>query len=300
MDRHGRTLILVAGTATPDVEALADTIRRLGYAVALAERRAEAVRAVDSGRADVALVPASAAAQEGFDTIRALRETGALPIVLVAPLGDAESRRRGREAGADDALPLPASNVDIEIRLGMAAELCALRQERDEAVRRLSERDVADPATGLVSRIGFRDHLDREYARARRYVRPLALLRVRIDALAAVARRRGPEAAERAMARVAEIVRRGVREADVAARVGESDIAVLAPETGADAAAAFAERLRAEVAEQGQGAGKAITVSIGVAALPDVHTSSADRLLEAATSALRRAAKRGNGVDVAG
>ncbi len=153
-----------------------------------------------------------------------------------------------------------------------------------------------DELTGLLNRRAFDNRFAVEAARFERYRRPLALLLVDLDHFKEVNDRFGHDAGDRALAGVARAIATGIRGADIAARIGGEEFAVLLPETRVPEAADVAERVRAAVAaldlRQG-GVAIPLRVSAGVSAVPDcvedagALRSSADEALYAAKRAGR-------------
>lgn len=153
---------------------------------------------------------------------------------------------------------------------------------------RLVELSTTDALTGLHNRRALFDRLRHELARAARYEEPLSLVLIDVDGLKALNDREGHRAGDAALGLVASAVRSGSRASDLAARWGGDEFALLAPSTGAEAAAQLAERVRALVA-----AGGGVTISAGIATLePDSRPSEPEALVRAADAALYEA-KRG-------
>ena len=152
-----------------------------------------------------------------------------------------------------------------------------------------------DALTELCNRRHFIEMMDKEIARAMRHQRPLTLCIVDVDLFKPVNDRYGHISGDDVLRQMAALMRRYVRNDDLAARIGGEEFAVLLPECDAEAAYGFAERLRIAVADAvftPGGVPQQITVSIGIAALsPDRDTRN--RLMAAADSALYRAKKEG-------
>jgi len=150
-----------------------------------------------------------------------------------------------------------------------------------------------DALTQLHNFRFLRKALERETLRAKRYRCPLSLLVIDVDDFKHYNDRNGHLAGNRALRRVANLLRRSVREVDVVARFGGEEFAVVLPQTGARGAKTIAERLR-EAVENGRiphakhQPGGRFTVSVGVATLTD-SLASAEALLQAADAALYRA-----------
>jgi diguanylate cyclase (GGDEF)-like protein len=118
-----------------------------------------------------------------------------------------------------------------------------------------------------------------------------------LDGLKRVNDQFGHEAGDAALRSVAAAMRSGLREIDLGARIGGDEFAVLAPQTGAEAAVVLAERLRALVAKAGNGRGsQPTTISIGIASVsPSTHALPTPASLMAAADRALYAAKRVGG-----
>ncbi|HRN62221.1 MAG TPA: GGDEF domain-containing protein [Luteimonas sp.] len=152
-----------------------------------------------------------------------------------------------------------------------------------------------DALTELYNRRHFIEVVDKEIARALRHERPLALCIVDVDLFKPVNDSFGHIAGDEVLRTIAAIIRPHVRDDDIAARIGGEEFAVLLPESDAAAAVAFAERVRAAVADAvfaPGGSPRKITISIGVAAL-DPSAGSRSALMAAADAALYRAKQDG-------
>jgi diguanylate cyclase (GGDEF)-like protein len=152
---------------------------------------------------------------------------------------------------------------------------------------------ITDGLTGLYNHRHFYQRLGEEVARAQRYGLLLSLLMIDIDDFKAFNDRHGHRAGDhllRELGRVLEGQTR--RQVDVVARYGGEEFAVILPSTGATEAKDAAGRLRRAISEGlpvAEGETRPdVTVSVGVAGIPD-HASSVDDLVEAADAALYRA-----------
>jgi len=146
-----------------------------------------------------------------------------------------------------------------------------------------------DPLTGLGNALAFERHFEQEMSRAARYGEPLSLLVVDVDRLKDINDRHGHRAGSQALQAVGRALRSGGRATDLSARVGGDEFALLAPNTSRGAAAALAERIRALVAEGGDG----VTVSLGIATLESARGSDPRALLDGADAALYDAKRQG-------
>ncbi len=167
-----------------------------------------------------------------------------------------------------------------------------MRNHVETLIARLSDAARTDPLTQLPNRRGFRELLDLELERARRSGQPVTVLAGDVDHFKDVNDRAGHHVGDPALQRVARLLREGVRQIDVAARIGGEEFAVILP--GADAQAAFgvAERLRCALRDAFADATVPITISFGIASHP-AHAETAASLVRAADEALYGAKESG-------
>ena len=128
-----------------------------------------------------------------------------------------------------------------------------------------------DELTGLYNRRYFEDFFAREFARCRRYHRPMACIILDIDHFKRVNDSYGHQQGDSILRELGERLLALLRGSDVAVRYGGEEFVVLLPETGLYAARIAAEKIRRAVAVDTfrfkPGQGLEITISLGIAAL---------------------------------
>jgi diguanylate cyclase (GGDEF)-like protein/PAS domain S-box-containing protein len=167
--------------------------------------------------------------------------------------------------------------------------------ERQQRKRDLEQEASTDLLTGLATRRRMLELAAHEIARARRSGRPFAVIMLDIDNFKSINDRFGHETGDRVLQAVGGLLRRELREVDLAARWGGEELCVLLPDTEAQTAEEVAERLRAAVEASRiratDGSPLQVTASFGVApSLPD--DGDLLRLVDAADQAMYQA-KRG-------
>lgn len=161
-----------------------------------------------------------------------------------------------------------------------------------EELERLS---VTDRLTDLYNHGYFQQRLEEEIARADRFGHELSIAMMDIDYFKSFNDAYGHPKGDEVLRCIAGVVRKYMREVDVAARYGGEEFVVILPETDEVGALQVAERIRAGVEQQtfNLEGGEEIhrTVSIGVASYR-VHASTQSALIEMADRSMYEA-KRG-------
>jgi diguanylate cyclase (GGDEF)-like protein/putative nucleotidyltransferase with HDIG domain len=160
-----------------------------------------------------------------------------------------------------------------------------LRVQLERLVTRLASDAWTDPLTAISNRRAFDDAFAREVERSTRTGQPLGLVVLDLDWFKEVNDMLGHLAGDRALRRVAEVLRRETRGIDTVARLGGEEFAVLAPGAREEESLRMAERLRREVKATFADDAKPLTISCGIASFPSTGGSSSD-LLRAADRAL--------------
>jgi diguanylate cyclase (GGDEF)-like protein len=217
---------------------------------------------------------------------------------------------RGRTIGALVGLDrVPSSREPAFVPATQAALLLAFEPggialENAMRVQRVEALSVTDDLTQLYNSRYLSQVLRRETKRASRSGRPLSLLFVDLDGFKGINDTHGHLYGSRALIEAAGVIRQSARETDVVARFGGDEFALILPDTGSDGAVAVGERVRDRINEfhflTSDGLDIHLTVSVGVATLPDV-AASAEGLIQAADEAMYHVKEHGkNGIFVAG
>jgi len=189
------------------------------------------------------------------------------------------------------------SDADREVisALGALAALAADRTrlsstaaERSEWFERLAH---TDPLTGLANERTVGRVLELELARAGRQGGEVSLALFDIDDFRSANERDGRDVGDDILRRVASVLAESVRLVDTVGRIGGDEFVVVAP---GSAGATVARRIQDGIAKLPVVAGRAVSISAGVARFP-TDAPDAQALIEAATTALERAKSAGAG-----
>ena len=176
-------------------------------------------------------------------------------------------------------------------------EISAATEQLAQMGVQLDALTLRDGLTGLYTHRAFQERLREEVARALRYGQPMSILICDIDGFATVNYDLGYQIGDDILRRLAAVLQEDEapsRTSDVVARYSGEEFVLLLPETGKSGALTKAARLRDAVAAAEMPGGRKMSISIGVACLPD-DAADPEGLLTAAEAALRGAKRGGPG-----
>jgi diguanylate cyclase (GGDEF)-like protein len=161
---------------------------------------------------------------------------------------------------------------------------------------RIAQEALTDPLTGLWNRRHLAGTLDREVSRALRFGHEISLIILDVDDFKRINDRLGHLQGDIVLETVADLVKDATRDIDVAARYGGDELALILVETGSEGATILAERLRERVRDTEvplrDGGTMGVTISVGVATVPD-SAEDLESLVDGADRALLRAKRSG-------
>lgn len=275
-----------------------------GYEVIWAENGKAAIKTAKTQPLDLILLDMVLPDLSGNDVCRWLKvneDTKGIPIIILSVKGSTEEKVIGLEAGAEDYLPKPYNEVELNARIYACLRTKALQDELREKNRQLEEvllkveqLAITDPLTDLFNRRRFEAALENEFKRTMRYGSPNSCLMIDIDFFKKVNDEYGHHAGDVVLKETAQVIKGCLREIDIVARWGGEEFIVLLPETKKGEALGVASRILevisghsfAQITQQ-------ITVSIGLAGVPDPSIVTAENLIHASDLAMYEAKSKG-------
>ncbi len=175
----------------------------------------------------------------------------------------------------------------IAPQLAVAIDRASLKEKAGE----FEQLSVTDPLTGLLNRRYIEARLAEEIKRSNRHGFPMSFVMLDVDSFKSYNDRFGHPAGDEALKIIGNVIRETLRGADVAARMGGEEFAILLPQTTGEEALTIAERIRYNI-ERTPFPYRPVTASLGIAHCSAELCISAD-LISAADQALYEAKRRG-------
>ncbi len=280
-------------------------LEKSGYAVTWAEEGMAAFKIAKSRQVDVILLDLVLPDIDGNEVCRWLKlnhDTRGIPIIMLTAKSSTHDKVAGLEAGADDYLPKPYNEVELNARIyaclrtkTLQDELRLKNRQLEDMLTQVETLAITDPLTGLFNRRRFASILSKEFKRASRYEYSLSCMMIDIDHFKTVNDTYGHQAGDSVLRELAQIIQASIREVDTAARWGGEEFVVLSPSTTKEQAVPAAARILKTVSQHTffDLRDKKVTVSVGVAGIPDESIDNEEKLVHAADLALYQAKKKG-------
>jgi two-component system, cell cycle response regulator len=278
-----------------------------GYDILHAKDGITGLKMVTSINPDVVILDVVLPDISGHEVCRWIKlreETRGIPVVMLTVKGTLEEKVAGLQLGADDYLPKPFNESELNARIYASLRTKEFQEELkkknlqlEELLKKVEVMAITDPGTGLYNRRRFQDALQHEFSRAKRYNERLSLMIIDIDHFKIVNDTFGHQVGDGVLAEIAEVITKQFREVDLVARYGGEEFAVLLPQSSVTDATIPANRLLTEVENYSfkclEGNKRKITVSIGLTGLPDPELNTEDQLVHCADVALYKAKRNG-------
>lgn len=201
---------------------------------------AEGFEIAAANRPSLILLDLNLADQDGFATLRALKNdsrTIGIPVIILSGTTSPEEKVRAFELGAMDYVTKPFDVHELRARISSALRIHRLMQM-------LEKRAQIDGLTGLWNRAHFNDRLATELACAQRNKTPMSLVLCDLDHFKKVNDTFGHPAGDAVLEGFAAVLTTELRSYDVACRYGGEEFAIILPDAALAQACTICERIR--------------------------------------------------------
>ena len=300
-----KTSILLVEDSRVEAKTTKYSLEKIGYDVEWVKNGKSAIKAARTKPIDVILLDLVLPDISGTAVCRYLRKgniTKGIPIIMLTSKDKITDRVAGLAAGANDYLPKPYNDLELNARIYACLRTKSLwndlHMENKQLSVMLEETKMfvnTDPLTGIFNRSHCEAIIEHEFQRTVRYGFPLSCFMVEIDYLRAKNDNCVPRTGDAILIETAQIIKSSIRVLDVAARWGDKTFFIVLPQTGTEGAMLLAQRLLNKFSLHAFSGlpGRHVSLSIGIASFPCPSVDTGKKLVNAAQRALHDAKRRG-------
>lgn len=296
--------ILIVEDDRLQAEITKDYLSKQGYRVLIADDGKTAIKILNSHNIDLVLLDVVLPDISGYDVCRWIKtndSTRFVPVIMLTVKGSTKDKVEGLRIGADDYLPKPYNEVELNARIYASLRVKSLRdellrknQQLEEVLEKLEKLAITDPLTGLYNRRYFESIIEKEFNKTIRYKTPTSCLIIDIDNFKNVNDEYGHRKGDEVLKEIAKLIKECLRKVDTIARWGGEEFVIVMPGTDSQKAYVAAERIRNIVENHRfSGIDKNITISIGISTIPSESIDSAEKFIDYADNALYEAKAKG-------
>lgn len=320
-EREAKGHILIVDDDETIINVVSTLLQEQGYSIYPALSGAEALEIFASEKVDLVITDICMDGMDGFELMKRLQLVdSSINVIVMTGFDSYDKLLTALQLGAYDYLQKPLDNhtglvaaVDraysnavltrenrqLVLQLENSHEKLSKANKRlVEANQKLKRLAATDGLTLLFNRRYFDQILQREADRRNRYKLPLSIAMLDIDHFKLINDTYGHEAGDNALKQIAAIITECARTADIVARYGGEEFVIVLPQTDAESATVFAERVRSAIENADfdllNNVKAKLTVSLGIAGVQATDDAvSAQSLIAKADRALYQAKEMG-------
>ncbi len=222
--------ILVADDSNTGLAILTAALQTLGHEVVGATSGQQAIELFMTMRPDFIILDVVMPHMSGFECAKKLREINGddwIPIIFLSASIDDDSISQGIDAGGDDYLTKPFSNIMLAAKIKAMQRIADVQKKLSETTRELSRLSSTDGLTGLDNRWQFDKMIKTHMVYANRYHIIFALLFLDLDHFKEINDHFGHHIGDLLLKEIATRMKACLRETDFLARLGGDEFAII-------------------------------------------------------------------------
>ena len=279
--------ILIADDSRTTLAMLIESLKKMGHEVISVNNGSKAIYAYQTENPDLIILDVIMEGMDGFECarcIRAINKDEWIPIIFLSGAVDDENIARGIDAGGDDYLTKPFSEITLASKIKAMQRIADMRQKLCETTKKLKLLSSTDRLTGLFNRLQFEKTIKIKTAKAVENNQSIALLYIDLDNFKTINDTLGHYMGDLLLQQVSQRLKSCLRSTDFIARLGGDEFAIILDQVeSSEIINDIVEKLLYIVNQPYQLANDCVRVgaSIGIAYFPSSNTDSESLVIKA-------------------
>jgi len=222
--------ILLADDSTTSLSLIMVSLQDLGHEVIPATNGHDAVALFKKQRPDLIILDVVMDGMSGFECakkIRCISTDDWIPIIFLSGSVDDESIAKGIDAGGDDYLTKPFSEVTLAAKIKAMQRISDMRKNLFETTQKLMILSSTDSLTGIYNRFQFNKTIVEKIAQSQRHNRKMAVFFLDLDKFKLINDTLGHWAGDLLLIEVTRRLKSCLRTEDFLARLGGDEFAII-------------------------------------------------------------------------
>lgn len=290
--------ILVADDSPTNLALISSSLENLHHEVMTATSGQEAIILFQKQRPDLIILDVVMEGMNGFECaaqIRSLEVKDWIPIIFLSASVDNESIAKGIDAGGDDYLTKPFSDITLAAKIKAMQRISDMREDLCNATQKLTALTITDSLTGINNRFHFNQTVVERINQAKEKEQGLVIFFVDLDKFKIINDTLGHQTGDLLLQEMSIRLKSCLRKNDFLARMGGDEFAFILDDIKSTSTSeAVAKKIVSSMSNPLLLDGHKIqcSVSIGIACYPK-DGLTAEELLKNADTAMYHAKKYG-------
>lgn len=222
--------ILVADDSKTNLNLITSILEKLEHIVTAVASGHEAIESFNKNPPDLIILDVVMEDMNGFETAKRMRQLKSedwIPIIFLSANVDEESIRQGIDAGGDDYLTKPISEITLIAKIKAMQRISDMRQALIRTTKKLERLSATDALTGIYNRFHFDQIIIEKLAAAERHHKLMALMFIDLDNFKLINDTFGHHIGDLLLKEVASRLKSTLRIEDTVARIGGDEFSII-------------------------------------------------------------------------
>jgi diguanylate cyclase (GGDEF)-like protein len=205
-------------------------LEQLGHQIITSLNPLEAIELFTTSDPDLIILDVVMGECSGYDVARNIRKSNTsdwVPIIFLSADISDDAIAEGIEAGGDDYLTKPFSEITLKAKINAMVRIAKMRQQLISVNLRLEELSSTDVLTGIANRLFFEKTIRKSIAQAKRRNQKFAILYIDLDNFKTTNDTLGHHFGDLLLKSAVDRMKNILREEDFIARLGGDEFAII-------------------------------------------------------------------------